>query len=107
MKGIVWGLTIQDAIMKLKEIEEEYRLHTNVIACRQTKYVYEIRFENGDHWIACNIHESNRGHKCNVSYIDGRIDKEVVNRLIKHCTVAYPFQAFNYFYDFVETEKEI
>lgn len=37
MKGIVWGLTAQDAIMKLKEIEEYYRHYTDISVCRQTK----------------------------------------------------------------------
>lgn len=104
MRGIVWGLTSKDAIIKLKAIEEDYRPYTDVVTCRKTKNTYEIIFENGDHWIACNATEAQRGRKCNVSYIDARIDQEIINRIITPCTIAYPFHAFSYFYDFVDEE---
>lgn len=104
MKGIVWGLTIADAIEKMEQIERNYEMYraANVLTRRKSNYVYELVYDNGDYWIACGAHESARGRKCNISYIDVRIDPEVIDCIIKPCTTAGPYQAFRYFYDFIE-----
>ena len=103
MKGIVWGLNIDSAIKKLEEIEKLYEIHNvSVLVYKaKTKNKYEIRYINGDHWIACGASESARGRKCNISYIDARIDDEIINCIIKPCTSIQPYQAFHYYWDFV------
>ena len=104
MKGIVWGLDADSAIKKLEEIETRYELYrtANVLTRRKNKYLYELVYDNGDYWVARSASESAKGHKCNISYIDARLDPEVIDCMIKHCTTAGPYQAFHYFYDFIE-----
>lgn len=104
MKGIVWGLTTVDAIIKMEQIERNYEMYriANVLTRRKSNSTYELVYDNGDYWIACSAKESARGQKCNISYIDVRIDPEIIDRIIKPCTTSGPYQAFRYFYDFIE-----
>ena len=105
MRGIVWGSSFQIAKNKLKEIEEQYeRLGYKPLTKRNgnASNTYELVYDNGDYWIACSAKESARGHKCNISYIDVQIDPEIIDRIIKPCTTSGPYQAFRYFYDFIE-----
>jgi hypothetical protein len=99
MIGIVWGSTFKHALDKIKEIEESYkRYHTsNLISKRETKYSYELTYNNGDRWLACRATESQRGHKCNVSYIDTNISVDFIETIIIPSTVAGPYQAINYY----------
>ena len=105
MKGIVWGLTFEDAKFKLKKIEEAYQPYTDIINKRESKHSYELTFSNGDHWIACNGSECHRGRRCNISYIDARLNEEIVQCIIKPITVLGPFHAINYYYDFIDKEE--
>lgn len=41
--------------------------------------------------------ENVRGKKCNISYIQNSISNLSIETIIKPCTIANPFQAFNYF----------
>lgn len=99
MIGIVWGSTFEYALDKIKKIEESYkRYHTsNLISKRETKYSYELTYDNGDRWLACRAAESQRGHKCNVSYIDTNIPVDFIETIIIPSTVAGPYQAINYY----------
>lgn len=97
MRGIVWGLTFNDAKIKLLDIEEKYRPYTDIAAKYNSKSTYEIIFENGDRWIACEASDRSRGHKCNISYIDSRIPNDIVDNIIKKCTIAEPYHAITYF----------
>lgn len=108
MKGIVWGLDTESAIKKLEQIETQYKLYRTAELVRKskTKYRYELVYDNGDRWVTSNASESARGHKCNISYIDVRIDPEVIDVIIKPCTIAGPYQAFHYFYDFINSGEE-
>ena len=106
MKGIVWGLTFDSAVSKLEEIEAGYELYHVAKLTRRirSKYAYIIEYDNGDIWRAASARESSRGMKCNVSYIDARISEEFINCVIKRCTIAGPYHAINYYYDYIECE---
>lgn len=106
MKGIVWGLTQDAAWSKLQEIEENYKRYHTAKAVRRIKSFsyYEIQFDNGDVWQATRAGDFARGRKCNISYIDARIGKEIVDCIIKPCTIAGPYHAINYFYDSTDRE---
>ena len=41
--------------------------------------------------------ENARGHRCNVSYIERSIPEDVVQYIIKPCTTAFPYNAYNYY----------
>ena len=106
MKGIVWGLTFDSAVSKLEEIEAYYKRYYTARPTRRirSKYEYIIEYDNGDIWRAVSARESSRGMKCNVSYIDARISEEFINCVIKPCTIAGPYHAINYYYDYIERE---
>lgn len=58
-----------------------------------------LRFyaDNDDFWQTAPSHESSRGIKCNISYIEKCIPEEIINCVIKPCTVAYPYNAIAYY----------
>ena len=100
MRGIVWGLTMEAAVKKLEEIENDYDKYdtAKVLTKRKSSSVYELLYTNGDYWIACRASESARGHKCNISYVDDRIDIDFVQDVIRHCTCLGPYQAYRYYF---------
>ena len=99
MIGVVWGSTFKIASLKLNEIVEQYTLYrippTRLV---KTKYNHWVEFENGDIWRACSAHESSRGIKSNVAYIDQMISPIFVDTVIKPCTTSLPFQAIHYYW---------
>ena len=99
MKAIVWGSTFQSASRKLDEIEEQYKRYetTPLLTKRKNNRRHELVFANGDYWMACTAKESARALKCNISYIDARIDKDFVDLVIKHCTTLGPYTATHYY----------
>ena len=99
MIGIVWGSTFEHALNKIKEIEKSYERYrtSNLISKRESKHSYELIYENGDKWLACPAAESQRGHKCNISYIDRNIPTDFIVTIIIPSTVAGPYQAINYY----------
>ena len=45
MKGIVWGLTFNDAKIKLLDIEERYRPYTNIVTKRNTNLFLKMEID--------------------------------------------------------------
>lgn len=98
MKGMVWYYTYEDGLEQLKQIQNNYdRMKIKTVRERLSRFGSFIEFENGDQWKMASGTESSRGNKINVSYIDRRIDGEMVQCVIRPCTMAYPFQAFRYY----------
>ena len=99
MKGIVWGSTLEKAKKKLKQIEKDYEMHktANLISKKDSKYGYELFYDNGDCWRAISARENMRGCRCNISYVDTEIEDCYVKEIIYHSTSALPFQAFTYY----------
>ena len=98
MIGSLWGTNCFDAENKLKEIIIKY-LNSNInISLEQySSNNYSIIFSNGDRWEAIKCTENARGKKCNISYIQNSISNLSIETIIRPCTIANPFQAFNYF----------
>lgn len=99
MKGVVWGYTLYAARNKLEEIEQEYEIYHKATPMRKIVNSHEtlIEYDNGDCWRALRATESARGIRCNISYIDTRIDIDIVNTIIKPVTSCPPYHAFQYF----------
>lgn len=98
MKGIIWSSSMARAEDKLKRVCYEYNIIG--IKCKQERYSHyksEVVFENGDLWIALKACENARGYKCNISYIDELIDRDIVDRIIRPATCALPFNGIKYF----------
>ena len=98
MKGIVWGLNRPICNGRLNKLITEYELFWNIKPkkIRQSQQTYEVKFENGDIWMAVVIAESARGRKCNISLVDERILYELIP-IIKSCTICPPFNAISYY----------
>jgi hypothetical protein len=97
MKGIVWGLDFQTACNELTEIIGHYVRHYGeevIDRVVQTKHSYYVKFTNNDFWEALTVAEYNKGKKCNISYIDHRINDIDKFYMILACTKASPFQAY-------------
>ena len=98
MKGMVWYYTYEDGLKQLQRIKTDYeRMQIKAVRERLSRFGTFIDFENGDTWKMASGTESSRGNRINVSYIDRRIDKDIIQCVIQHCTTAYPFQAFRYY----------
>lgn len=98
MKGLVWGSTIISAKEKLAEIEKRYELlKISVVNKKENIHSIQIIFENGDIWKTVSAHESARGHRANISYVDRKIDSEFIDVVIKPCTTALPYNSITYY----------
>lgn len=100
MRGIVWGATQEIANDKLTNIISDYVKYygENIIekvSC--SKYGYWVCFTNGDYWRAIKCNEASCGQRCNISYVDRKINKALVNCIIKPCTTGYPYHAIQYY----------
>lgn len=99
MKGIVWGNRWISAVNKLDQIALKYEyLHISPIQIIKTKNEYTITYENGDNWRAIRGNTNSRGYKCNISYIDREIADDIVDTIIKPCTIDFPYHGFEYYY---------
>jgi hypothetical protein len=100
MKGIVWYTVFEHGCDKLTEIINKYvewygeEIIDMVI---RTKYEYKINFTNGDTWRVALATESSRGIRANISYIENNINEDIIQQIIKPCTTASPFTAYNYY----------
>ncbi len=99
MKGIVWGSTQKRANEQLDLIYQDY-LRMG-IKCERSKYRDcggEVIFENGDVWIAVYVSDNGqRGYRCNISYIDSRLNSYIIRLIIMPSTSALPFSGVSYF----------
>lgn len=95
MKGIVWYYTKKEVgLAKLENIIEEYRRMRINIIHRTMDYV---EFDNQDIWQICSVQDRSRGHACNISLIERGTPEDLINIIIKPCTKAFPYRAFNYY----------
>lgn len=97
MKGLVWGLHFEDGCRKLEWIIQNYVSIGYEPQIRRSKSEFSVSFDNGDYWKICRIQDCARGNKVNISYIDHRIPQEIVNTIIRPCTIALPYQGLYYF----------
>ena len=108
MKGIIWYTNNEVGLQKLENIKNNYQKKgINFIQYTSQKRGINkdecIIFENGDQWRTCWASDSMRGAACNISLIESEIPKEIVDTIIKPCTKALPYQAYNYYGNY---EKE-
>ena len=43
-------------------------------------------------------HEGARGYRANVSYVDVRIKPEIIDTIIRPCTIALPYSAIHFYF---------
>ena len=97
MKGVVWGSTLERAIKKLEDIENNYKnSFIPIVKKIKNKNQYLVMFENGDVWRATGAYVSKR-QRCNISYIDLEIDSKFREEVIKPVTSFPPYNAIQYY----------
>ena len=99
MKGIIWGETTTRANEKLHQVMDEYENYkiANLVSWKKFNNGTTIQYDNGDIWVALSVSENSRGRRCNISYIDVRINPDIIQQLIIPCTTAAPYRAIQYF----------
>lgn len=98
MRGIVFGSTIDRAKTKMQKIIEDYQMMKIApvrIINRKDSIIAE--FSNGDYWTTLGASESCRGRRCNVAYIDIKINQDIITEVIRPMITSKPFQAEHYF----------
>ena len=98
MKGIVWYNNFKIGLEKITDIKNKYiKYGIEINTERRTSYSTTIYFENGDIWMIVPAKENSKGYSCNVSYIERDIPKDIIECVIRPCTKAFPYQAYNYY----------
>lgn len=98
MKGIIWYNNRSRGEEKINEIINRYDIMgIRIIKELNSKNNSFVIFENGDIWRLVDATESAKGQKCNISFIEQGIKKDFINIIIKPCTTALPFTAYNYY----------
>ena len=102
MKGIIWYINNEIGLQELENIKNNYQKRgINFIQYtsqkRGTNKDEYIIFENGDQWRTCFATDSMRGAACNISLIESNIPQNTIDTIIKPCTKALPYRAFNFY----------
>ncbi len=102
MKGIIWRKSSESEAAEI--LFEQIIMNYDFIGIGgqtiKSKDFMRFKADNGDYWEVLSVRESFRGKKCNISYIERGIPREIVYNIILPCTVAYPFRAITYFGDY-------
>lgn len=106
MKAIVWyDKYLETAKEFIKMQVERYRLFGIEGQVVDSKNFLRFYADNGDFWQTAPSYESSRGMKCNISYVEKDISEDFINRVIKPCTTAYPYNAITYYEHYYEKEE--
>lgn len=97
MKVIIWyNEDINNGRKEMERVVDTFkRFQIEVETERHTKRDSVIKFKNGDYIKVIPAVESQRGQKCNISYVERSIDQKYFDMIIRACTIAPPIQGFN------------
>ena len=107
VRGIIWAYDLKSGNEQLLELKRKYQLlNINPVEERISKTANSfIAFDNGDVWRAVYAAESARGQRANISYIDRRVPEDIVNCVIKPCTLDIPYSAYHYYGPFLDKKE--
>lgn len=107
VRGIIWAYDRDSGNEQLLEIKRKYQLlDIQPIKERISKSTGSfIAFDNGDIWRSVYAAESARGQRANISYIDRRVPEDIVNCVIKPCTLDIPYSAYRYYGPFLDKKE--
>ena len=98
MKGIIWYKEKQKGLERLDRLIEDYaKINIGVLTIRDNQLDTYIHFLNDDVWFLVPATDRSRGRACNVSLIDSRIDKHIINTIIMPTVKANPYRAYNFY----------
>ena len=97
MKGIIWYKTKQKGLDQFNELINNYaKVNIEVLAIKNNYSETYVRFLNDDIWRIVPATDQSRGRAYNVSLIDSRIDKHIINTIIMPTVKANPYRAYNF-----------
>ena len=107
VRGIIWAYDRDSGNEQLLEIKRKYQLlDIQPVKERISKSSGSfIAFDNGDTWRSVCAAESARGQRANISYIDRRVPEDIVNCVIKPCTLDIPYSAYHYYGPFLDKKE--
>ena len=98
MKAVVWyNNNIETAKEFIKTHIQKYELRGIKGRVVESKNFLRFYADNGDYWETRPAYESSRGVKCNISYIERGVPEDFINCVIRPCTIAFPFNAIDYY----------
>lgn len=98
IKGIIWCLKAEDGEAQLRQMIEQYKLWgVNIEKEHWHNISSMVIFDNGDIWRVRSAHESARGERCNISYIQHGISFDFIDEVIMPCMCVGPFSAYRFF----------
>lgn len=99
MRGIIWALNREDGKQELLKMKENYKsISINPVREIMSSGEMAITFDNGDYWRVVLASTSARGYRANISYIDYRIDTEIVKQIIYPASIGRPYNAIHVYY---------
>ena len=107
VRGVIWAQDRDSGNEQLLEIKRKYELlDIHPVQERISKSSYSfIFFDNGDTWRSVYAAESACGQRANISYIDRRVPEDIVNCVIKPCTLDIPYSAYHYYGPFLDKKE--
>lgn len=107
VRGVIWAYDRESGNEQLLEIKRKYQLlDIQPIQERISKSNNSfIAFDNGDTWRSVYAAESACGQRANISYIDRRVPEDIVNCVIKPCTLDIPYSAYRYYGPFLDKKE--
>lgn len=107
VRGIIWAYDRESGNEQLLEIKRKYQLlDIQPIKERISKSSGSfIAFDNGDTWRSVYAAENARCQRANISYIDRRVPEDIVNCVIKPCTLDIPYSAYRYYGPFLDKKE--
>ena len=98
IKGVIWCLKAEDGKAQLRRMIESYK-YWGVNVEKECWYSMSpmVFFDNGDIWKVRPAHESARGERCNISYIQHGIPFDFIDSVIMRCMCVGPFSAYRFF----------
>lgn len=98
MKGIIWYKeNREEAIEMLVQMIKRYEEFLGVKTEKQ--HIANLNswalFENGDTWKVLRASESNRGHRCNIAYVDRSIDWDSFVTIVRPKIMELPYCAIH------------
>ena len=86
IKDIIWCLKIEDGKAELEQMVERYK-YWDINVEKEYRFSMSpmVIFDNGDAWRVRPAHESNRGERCHISYIQHGIPFDFIDNVIMPC----------------------
>ena len=98
IRGIVWYKNRNNGEEQFNIILSRYKIMgIPQIKIQKDKTTIFITLENGDKWWLIKADGQRKIGRCNISYIDRSINNEIIEKIIKPCTILWPYTAYNYY----------